>query len=366
MIEFFSARNKRMLKSPHFWVIVAIILFLIFIYQFWPWREWRFAYSWHWLRWLSFLRNLVVFEFSCRFVGSLFLIPIIYATLAFHWRGTLIATLLSLIGFFPVVAGLWHNLDSWLTNISLFLLPICLVLVIAFEIELRRRNREYYAELERERRIYLLKILEAQEKERQRLAQELHDESIQTLLATASYAEALESTNDDNIIELRRKAGWIKDTIRKTVEELRRMSLDLRPGVLDNLGLVPALRWIAEQTKREDHIRSQITVDGLSRNLSPQIEVTVFRVVQEALNNIKRHAKASEAVVKLQFCDESIRISIQDDGQGFLVPQKLTGFATKGKLGLIGIQQRIKSLGGTFEIRSEVGEGTLLSIEIPS
>ena len=341
-----------------------IILFISFVYQFWPWRGWRHPDDW--LIWLNFLYTLAAFEFTYHCVGILFLLPVIYAAYIFKWKGALVATSVSLLGILPVLFGLWENFNSLLTNLCLLLLPICVILLINIVIELLQKNKKHFAEAEKERRIYLLKTLEIQEGERRRIAQELHDESIQALLATASYAESLESAGEGDITEIKTKAVWIKEAIRRTIEELRRICLDLRPSVLDNLGLVAALRWLIEQANKDCNIHSQIIVNGIKPNLSPQVEVTIFRVVQEALNNIKRHTKTKEAIVNVRFDPEFTRIIIQDDGEGFVVPKKFSLFAVEGKLGLIGMQQRIESLGGTFKVKSGSGEGTLLLIELPS
>lgn len=112
------------------------------------------------------------------------------------------------------------------------------------------------------------------------------------------------------------------------------------------------------------NINTRILVNGIVRKLTPQVEVNIFRVVQEALNNIKRHSKANEAVVTLEFNTQHLKIAIKDDGRGFRSPRRFHRFALRGKLGLAGMQQRIQSLDGTFQIRSRPGEGTLLLIEI--
>jgi signal transduction histidine kinase len=296
-------------------------------------------------------------------VGILFLIPIIYAAIFFSWKGALVVCLLSLLGVLPIIADMWPNYYL-ITNIAFLLLPLLIVSLATFELEWRRKERKVFAEREEERRIYISKILEAQENERQRIAQELHDETIQTLLAIANSAESLLSSDHDNMREVRGNAEFIRDTILSTVENLRRISLDLRPSVLDNLGLISALRWLVDQMNTEPDIDTRIRVDGIEHSLSPRAEVTVFRVVQEALNNIKHHSKATKAMVELEFSSSCLKITIKDNGQGFRPLRQFHTLATKGKTGLIGIQQRINSIGGKFQVRSKPGEGTLLLIEV--
>jgi len=276
-------------------------------------------------------------------------------------QGALIACLLALGGILPIIADMWPN-DYLITNIALLLLPFLIVSLATFELEWRRKERKIFAEREVERKVYISKILESQENERLRIAQELHDDTIQTLLVIANRTEHL-IPSGDGMKEVRGNAEWIRDTTLKTVEGLRRISLDLRPSILGDLGLVPALRWLVDHMSKDSDINTRIMVSGERRELSSEAEVTIFRVIQEALNNIKRHSRATEAVVTLEFTPECLNISIEDNGQGFRPPKNIDRLASRGKLGLIGIHQRIDLLGGTFKIHSKPGEGTSLLIE---
>jgi len=115
---------------------------------------------------------------------------------------------------------------------------------------------------------------------------------------------------------------------------------------------------------QEDGINSKVVVSGQERKLRPEAEVTIFRIIQEALNNVRRHSRASEAVVTLDFAPESLKIMVQDNGNGFSLNETLGNLAGKGKLGLIGVQQRARLLNGTCTIRSQPGKGTSVSVEI--
>lgn len=354
-----------LIKNPHFWIIAAITLFLLFFYPLWPWREWQVNSGlWRWTPWLSSFFVIAVFEGFYHIIGSLFLIPIIYAIIMFRWQGALAVFLFSLIGILPLLSYYRYAIESIMTNIGVLLLPVVVAMAIAVELELRRKNKNAYLEKEKERQAYLEKIIEAQEKERQRLAEELHDQSVQTLLAVASYAESIELA-DDELTEIRKKAALIKERTRATVDELRRMSIDLRPGILDDMGLFPALKWLISCAGKENHIRKQISITGLKPKLNQAVEVNVFRIVQEALRNIERHAKATEAFIALDIDEKTLNVLVRDNGQGFTIPNKLDYLVTEGKLGIIGMQERVKSLGGTFEIHSRPDEGTSLLIEIP-
>lgn len=353
----------KIVKSPHFWATVVITLFLVFIYQAWPWRTWRFEEGfWRWFSWLHPLYDLAVIELINRIVGILFLVPIIYAAIVFSWQGALVTFLLALISVLPIMLDIW-SVSSLITNLVLLLLPVLVVSMVAFELARRRRERKHFTEREKERQVYISKILESQENERLRIAQEIHDDTMQTLLVIANRAQKLIPAGKDDLGEVKKDAEWIRDATLQAIEELRRTSLDLRPSVLDDLGLVPALRWLVDNVNEGSDTNTRIIIKGTKRKLLPQAEVTIFRVVQEALNNIKRHSDAKKAVVTLEFEADSLKITIKDDGKGFRPPRKFDRLAARGKLGLIGMRQRIDLLGGKFQIRSQVGGGTSLLIE---
>ena len=353
----------KIFKSPHFWAITVITLFLVFIYQAWPWRTWKFEEGlWQWFSWLTPLYSLAIVELMNRIVGILFLVPIIYAAIVFSWQGALATFLLALVSVLPIMLDIWST-SSLITNMILLLLPLLITSLVAFELARRRRERKHFAEREAERQVYISKILESQENERLRIAQEIHDDTIQTLLVIANAAQNLVPESKGDVTEMNRKAEWIRDSTLQAIEELRRTSLDLRPSVLDDLGLVPALRWLVDNMSEGSDVNTTITIKGARRKLLPEAEVTIFRVVQEALSNIKRHSKATEAAVSVEFEADHLKITIEDNGRGFRPLKKPNRLAARGQLGLIGMRQRIDLLGGTLKIRSKLGGGTSLLIE---
>jgi two-component system sensor histidine kinase DegS len=221
-------------------------------------------------------------------------------------------------------------------------------------------------EWEKERQVYMSQIFKAQEDERRRIARELHDDTIQELLVIANRAQTLVSGDgNETTVGMRERAEWIRDAILHLLENLRRLSLDLRPSVLDDIGLVPALRLMVDHLNQEDEINTKMVVQGTEKKLRPEAEVTIFRIVQEALNNVRRHAKATEAVVALKFAPECLEIMVKDNGKGFSLNETIRNLTAEGKLGLIGMQQRAQLINSTFNIYSQPGKGTLVSIEIP-
>jgi two-component system, NarL family, sensor histidine kinase DegS len=271
--------------------------------------------------------------------------------------------LLALVGILPILTR-FRSTNNIITNIVFLLLPFLIVSVIAFELAWRRKEKQNSAEREAQHELYMSKVLESEEHERRRIAQELHDGVIQTLLVIANRVQNLISSGHEDTAEMEGDARWISDSAVQAVDDIRRISLDLRPSILDDLGLVPALRWLVDQRGKQSGINMLILINGEVRRLSPQAEVGIFRITQEALNNIQRHSEATEAVVKVEFAEQRLKITIDDNGRGFDGPKEFDSLAAKGKLGLIGIKQRIDFLGGRLEIRSRPGEGTKLLIEV--
>ena len=214
-------------------------------------------------------------------------------------------------------------------------------------------------------RYYLQEITKAQEEERKRIARELHDSSAQNLIALLHQLENL-LTDKTTLPVKEAKALWgFYEQIRDTLQEVRRFSRDLRPSILDDLGLLPALEWVTEDLKNTYWVDVDLRVLGSERRLFPETELLLFRIVQEALRNIAKHAKATKAEVEIRFDEDKIAISVSDNGRGFEPPENLGALTPRGKLGLAGMQERVQLLGGTVRLESEPGKGTRLSVEAP-
>lgn len=327
-------------------------------------------YSWDMIhynqRW-DWLYNLTVFEFRYSFHGSLFSLPIIYAAYIFRWRGAVIAWSLSMAVVIPRILSYKYDPLGLFENVFYLLAPVLLVLYIALERNWREKEKKSLAEREEERRLYTVHVLKAQEDERRRIARELHDDPTQTLLVVANRTQALVDDGlDAQAPDKRKELEWIRDTAISVSEELKRICLDLRPSVLDDLGLIAALRWIVAETNRTGTVQTSIEVAGSEIKLSPEREVTLFRIVQEALNNIRRHSEASAASVRVQFSEEQVRITISDNGKGFAAEKILNEINSGSKLGLRGMKERTHLLNGSIEISSDPGRGTLIIVEMPA
>lgn len=355
--------GRKLVTNPHFWVVLVLCAILLFIYQAWPWRDWQFFEGfWSHFSWLSWLNDTVVdFELKLNVFGVLFFIPIIYGSLTMSWPGGVFAWALSLIWLLPVV----HNWGTrWMvSNLVLLLLPALVVAVVAGERRWRENERRHYAEGERQRRAYVARLIDTQESERRRIAQEIHDQTLQTLLAIANKLTSLASSAS----EPAQKKGitWARQELVTSMDDLRRLSVTLRPSILDNFGLVAGIRWLTDNTA-EGRCRISTRVKGKAPDtMSSLSEVTAFRVVQEAVANIQRHSEAKTANVLVEFREDDLWLEVQDDGIGFDRPEKLTSYAEAGRLGIIGMEERVLSIGGTFQLLSHPGRGTRLQATIP-
>ncbi len=148
------------------------------------------------------------------------------------------------------------------------------------------------------------------------------------------------------------------------VKGVRRLSHDLRPAVLDRLGLLPAIEWLVSNGSEFYGVRMKITVAGKERRLDENLELVLFRVVQEALRNIWKHAGATEADIKVTFAGEKVEIIITDNGVGFVPPGEMGDLPRDGKLGLAGMHERIQLVGGAMKVASKPGIGTTLTFRI--
>ena len=207
------------------------------------------------------------------------------------------------------------------------------------------------------------RVISAQEEERRRLALELHDDTAQTIGALSIALDRARHELGDSppgaVDQIHEAQGIVKQLL----EETRRLILDLRPMALEDLGLVPAIRWYAESHLQERGVTTTIELERPAMRLPPHVEVTLFRIAQEAINNIARHAMAERATIRLFFSDAAVRITVADDGRGFDVDRALA--STGSSVGLIGLQERTRLLNGRLEIRSEAGRGTQLTVEVP-
>lgn len=234
--------------------------------------------------------------------------------------------------------------------------------------QLENTNKELESQVkERTARLgeLLSKIISAQEEERYRLARELHDETAQTLGALSISLDRARDSLESARPQTAEQLLEAKAIATSLLEETRRLILDLRPMVLDDLGLGPAIRWYAETHLEEQGVAATVDLEQPTTRLPKHIEVSLFRVVQEAVNNIAKHARARQAHIRLAFQGSTATVVITDDGKGFDPERVLGPRAPVESVGLLGMQERVRLLSGRIHIRSQEGKGTEVAVEIP-
>lgn len=213
--------------------------------------------------------------------------------------------------------------------------------------------------------VYAAHVLHAQEEERQRVARELHDGTVQTLVLLCRRLDSVgggsESLPPSVISELREA----RRTTEEVIQELRDFTKALRPPTLDDLGIVTSIRRLLTDFKEQTRIGCQLKVVGNERRFSPDKELGIFRIAQEALRNVERHAKATHVSVTLAFSEHTASLDVVDNGQGFSLPPVPGNFTAIGQGGLIGMHERARLLNGTLEIQSNPGNGTRVTASIP-
>jgi signal transduction histidine kinase len=215
-------------------------------------------------------------------------------------------------------------------------------------------------------RDYIAAVTTAQEEERKRLARELHDETVQSLIALGHRVEMVQKALDKDPAQARQRLAELRELAGDIQAEVRRFSRALRPLYLEDLGFVPALEMLAQEMGRGEGLEVSVEVRGEVRRLAPDLELTAYRVAQEGLNNVARHAEARTAWLTISFAEDGLTLRVRDDGRGFQPPVNPADLTHAGHFGLMGIRERALLLGGWMEIHSRPGEGTTLEVFLPT
>jgi signal transduction histidine kinase len=230
-----------------------------------------------------------------------------------------------------------------------------------------QRNREALASLAAAKEnleIYVELATEAQEEERKRLSRELHDDILQSLVVAKGQIETASAVDRPDLVEQRLRSA--QEVLEDSIVNLRRYSRALRPSLLDDLGLADAVDWLVGDLRSRTGLAVDLEAVGTAQRLSSRDELLVFRIIQEALHNVERHSRATQARVCLVYAEGMLTASVKDNGRGMV-----TGAGPAGRdqpdagLGLRGMDERTKLLRGTLTIRSAEGEGTELTLEVP-
>jgi signal transduction histidine kinase len=209
---------------------------------------------------------------------------------------------------------------------------------------------------------YIGAITAAQEDERTRLARELHDDTIQAVIALKQRVQLAQRTIKDQ--NGKQSLKDLEALAEQTVENLRRLTRALRPIYLEDLGLVTALDMLAREVSQNQNIKVSFQKTGQERRLSREVELSLYRIAQEALNNVAKHSQATEAHLGIVFEEKEIRLDVTDNGVGFDLPKSPTDFASNGHFGLLGIHERVDLIGARLELESAKETGTRLRVRL--
>lgn len=218
-------------------------------------------------------------------------------------------------------------------------------------------------EFQRQNQSYVVSILNSQEEERKRIARELHDETAQALIVLGRQIEMVQEMAQSK--EVLEELERLRNTVDQTLEGVRRFTRDLRPPLLEELGLPRTLEILGDRMEREQPFTVDVSIIGEPYPLLAEVELGLYRLAQEGLNNVRRHAQATHVDVTLTYAQEAVILEVCDDGVGFEVPTDQKELAKSGGLGLMGIHERARLFGGQASIDSTPGEGTTVRVEIP-
>ncbi|MFQ5596320.1 MAG: histidine kinase [Anaerolineae bacterium] len=240
--------------------------------------------------------------------------------------------------------------------------------------DLRRTLNDLAQQIQAHRqgmRDYIGAITRGQEEERKRLARELHDDTVQDLIALGHRVEMAQRALERDPEAAAERLDELKTLVGETITEVRRFTRALRPIYLEDLGLLPALDMLVRDVRSKAGIAGEFEVSGSSRRLPEELELTVFRIAQQALTNVVQHAQAMRVVVHLHFADDEVVLTVTDDGVGFDVPERPESLARAGHFGLLGMQERAALVGGRLVLESRGsargdGHGTRVTARLPS
>jgi signal transduction histidine kinase len=294
----------------------------------------------------------------------LFLLPVMSAAFVFGGRAGLVTLTVSWALMFPrAVWGSGHT-DHALPEVG-GIMVVGALLVLA--ITQQRREVQAQTRMRQNLHYFVRQVLTAQEDERKRIARELHDETAQALLLTCQRLDGLTSQGRPRL-PWRRLQGELQDLREVTVQtlaDLRRLTQNLRPRILDDHGLAPALEWLADDLQDQYGIEAQVQVAEPLPEQAPETQLLLFRIAQEALHNVGRHSGATRACLSLRGYGDRVRMVVEDNGRGFRLTGGLSELANRGKLGLLGMHERARLLGGSLEVQTAPGKGTTIRVELP-
>lgn len=287
---------------------------------------------------------------------TLFFLPVVYASVKFGFSGAVATAAWTTVITIPNIIFLDHGISKFGEIIQLIIVITAAVLLGHWS------DRETNARLRA--KAYAMHVVNAQERERQRIARDLHDDTVQTLVLLCQRLDALKSTASVPPLAIT-KLQEVRTTAEQAATGLRQFARELRPPMLDDLGMVAAIRKLVMDFMDRTAIDGRMEIKGEEQRLPPDLELAIFRIAQEALSNVERHAAATRVSVLFSFSSGTVTMEILDNGVGFVVPRKPADGPIPAKLGIIGMRERVELLHGSLQIQSVPGAGTRISVSIP-
>jgi PAS domain S-box-containing protein len=239
----------------------------------------------------------------------------------------------------------------------------------------REGNRQYHISiwndtteqknLQKNLEFYIGQVTRAQEEERKRIARELHDDTAQALAILGLEIESIGRNRNLSREDFPQVMEKLRNKVTQILDDVRRFSHELRPDLLDQLGLIMAVENIVEELGQSSRISASFEVIGDEHRLPADKELLIFRIIQESLNNIRKHSQATQVKVRIKFKPAKVLVMISDNGVGFAVSRVMSELASRGNMGLLGMQERVRQLSGHLTIKSSPGKGAMVFILIP-
>jgi two-component system sensor histidine kinase DegS len=314
-------------------------------------------WSWFW--------PVFYFEFRNHIVGWLILIPMVYTVLALGWKKSSVIALISLVAIAPYILHFTYQIYPAITSLATIIAPYVLVVGYDMKLTADRLGRVIAEERRWQKAEVLRQRLRAQEEERKRIAQELHDGIAQELLIVGVVARELLECEERLSERRSAELEGLEARSLSMVAEIRRVCRDLRPSVIDQLGLLSAVKWLMASFREQSSADVRLIVHGAEYTVEPEQELGVFRIIQEALNNCRKHADASRVAVTVSYEESNLVIHVEDNGQGFAVPDNTIEYAVNGRLGLLGMRERAQAIGAELSVKSSCRIGTRIVVVLP-
>jgi signal transduction histidine kinase len=284
--------------------------------------------------------------------------PVVYAALTLRIKGGVIVVAAESLAMIPHAFNFSPYPDPFFRLAAFTVVGVLMAGLIGGELNTREALEEEHSRLER----FLAQTIDAQERERLYLARELHDESAQALVDISHEIDEMMEARE--AASLQDRLEEMRGEVETVLEGTRRFIRGLRPPLLEELGLGPSLKWLAQELADEQGIEVKVDITAVEKRLQDFQELNLFRIAQEALNNVRKHSHANKVYLKLNISEDKALLRIEDNGVGFTALDRKQ-LISEGKFGLVGIRERVRLAGGTVRFESSREKGTIMTVEIP-